>query len=67
MATSPAQIISRTEITTSAAARLLNTSHDTVMRLCEAGILSARRLRKNGWWLIDYSSVIEYRNKVRTI
>lgn len=67
MATSPAQIISRTEITTSVAARILDTSHDTVMRLCEQGILRARRLRKNGWWLIDYASLIEYRNKMRTL
>lgn len=67
MATSPAQIISRTEITTGAAARILCTSQDTVARLCEEGILRARRLRTNGYWMIDYASAIEYRNKLRSI
>lgn len=65
--TSPAQTLSVTEITTGVAARILNTSQDTVARLCEEGILRARRLRTNGYWMIDYASAIEYRNKLRSL
>ena len=49
-----------TEVTVKTAARILNVSHDTVARLCEAGTLRARRITERGWWRIEYDSVIEY-------
>jgi len=59
-----ARIVSATEVTTGVAARLLQVSQDTVTRLCQEGILRSRRVRRTGWHLIDYNSVIEYRNKI---
>ncbi len=60
------RIVSSTEVTTGVAARLLKVSQDTISRLCEEGILRARRVRETGWWFIDYNSVIEYDVKIRS-
>ena len=48
------------EVTASTAARILKVSHDTVARLCDAGVLRARRITERGWWRIEYRSIISY-------
>jgi excisionase family DNA binding protein len=54
-----------TEVTTGAAARLLNISQDTVSRLCEKGALRARRVPPHGWWRIHRKSLVKYGSKLR--
>lgn len=49
-----------TEVTSGTAARVMKVSRGTVENLCEEGKLRAWRLRDNGWWRIDYSSVLEF-------
>ncbi len=53
------------EIGATRAARLLNTSPDTVLRLIEDGSLEAYQLRARSPWRISYDSVVQYRNKIR--
>jgi excisionase family DNA binding protein len=53
------------EIGAPRAARLLNTSVDTVKRLIESGELQAYKLHEAGWWKVSYESVVAYRNKIR--
>ncbi len=52
------------EINSGTAARILKVSPDTVTRLCERGLLRARRVGLRGWWRIRYASVIEYRKRM---
>jgi excisionase family DNA binding protein len=52
------------EIGTRQAARMLNTSVDTLMRLVESGEIQAYQLHEGGWWRVSYDSVIEYRNRI---
>lgn len=66
-AKSAAAIISATEVTTGVAARVLKVSQDTVARLCEEGLLRARRVRETGWWMINYDSIMEHKLKIRTL
>ncbi len=54
-----------TEVTVGTAARILKLSYDTVNRLCEEGILRARRVMPRGWWRIEYDSLIEYGSRIR--
>lgn len=54
------------EIGTSRAARLLNTSQDTIIRLIEEGKLKGYRIHGDtGWWRISYDSLVAYRNYLR--
>jgi excisionase family DNA binding protein len=38
----------------------MKVSRGTVENLCEEGKLRAWRLKENGWWRIDYSSVVAF-------
>jgi excisionase family DNA binding protein len=53
------------EISVSRAARLLNTSPDTIVRMLEDHTLKGYQLRPGGWWKVSYQSVVEYRAKIR--
>ncbi len=53
------------EVSSGKAARILKLSTDTVARLCERGLLRARRSGLRGWWRIQHASVIEYRDRMR--
>jgi excisionase family DNA binding protein len=53
------------EISVSRAARLLNTSPDTIVRMLEDHTLKGYQLRPGGWWKVSYDSVVAYRNHIR--
>jgi excisionase family DNA binding protein len=51
-------------VSASHAARLLNCDMKTVIAMIEDGRLRGYQDRPGGWWKIDYSSVLEYRQKI---
>jgi len=59
------RIVSPTEVTSGVAARILRISQETVTRLCEEGVLRARRVRATGWWMISFDSIVEHNARIR--
>jgi hypothetical protein len=53
------------EISVPRAARMLNTSSDTIWRMLEEGLIEGYRVHPKGWWKVSYQSVVEYRAKIR--
>lgn len=64
MTAAPARV-SVKEVRTGTAARILRVSQKTIARLCEEGTLRARRVTGQGWWLIDYDSLVLYAARIR--
>lgn len=50
-------------LSTGQAADMLQTSHDTVLRLIQSGTLPATRLSARGRWRIRQNDLIEYANQ----
>ena len=52
-----------TEVTIGTAARILDVPIDEIDRMCLEGKLRARRIGERGRWMINYSSLIDFRNE----
>ena len=56
----------RSWLSTRRVARLLDCSDEKVRQLLQAGELRGDRFQPNGWWRIEYQSVVDFLARMRS-